>query len=151
MMTTGNQRENTGLIKSILESQYLAVLSSVEHDHPYCNLVAFAETEDIKSIFFATGRNTRKYFNISANRNVSLLIDSRSNERPDFSTVRALTVIGSAVEVQMDDRTVPVSIYLKKHPGLVDFLDRTDNALIRVTVSDYILAGFDNVLHVSVR
>jgi hypothetical protein len=150
-MTANDYEKKTELIKSILGSQYLAVLSSVERDRPYCNLVAFAETNDLKSIFFATGRNTRKYFNISANGNVSLLIDSRSTNQQDFSAALALTVIGAASEVKREDITGPVSIYLKKHPGLQAFLGRTDSVLVRVAVTDYILAGFDSVLHVAVN
>jgi heme iron utilization protein len=141
-MTTGNT-EQMELVKRILTSQFLAALASVEQSRSYSNLVAFAESGDLQSIVFVTDRHTRKYSNISANENVSLLIDSRTNQPSDFSTAIALTIIGKAREVQEHERADLVSIYLAKQPHLADFLNSPQSALIVVNVSDYIIAGFD--------
>ena len=143
--------ENTELIKNILDSQHLAVLASLYQGSPYNNLVAFAATDDLKSIIFTTSRNTRKYNNIMANENVALLIDSRNIGPPDFSHALAITVLGAAREIKGDEKTVTMSLYLKKHPHLEGFVNNADNAVMKVTVSDYIIARFDKAEHVSVK
>ena len=149
-MATMSESEQTEFLKSILKSQHLAVLSSMEYNRPYSNLVAFAESGDLKSILFATERNTRKYSNIKANNNVSLLIDSRSNRPSDFSTAMALTILGSAGEVREHDRENMLSIFIAKQPHLMQFVHSESTALIVINVSDYIIAGFNSPpLHVS--
>ena len=47
-------------LKALFASQGLAVLSTHDHGQPYCNLVAFASSEDIRHLVFATTRATRK-------------------------------------------------------------------------------------------
>ena len=47
-------------IAELFSTQQLAVLSSFGNEQPYASLVAFAATEDLKHIIFATTRSTRK-------------------------------------------------------------------------------------------
>jgi heme iron utilization protein len=131
------------LIREILNTQYFAVLSSDENGQPYSNLVAFAVTEDLKSLIFVTGRNTLKYRNIIKNRRVSLLIDSRTNNPVDIEKATAITVIGDAHEETESERGFQ-SLYTYKHPHLSLFISKPDSALIVVTVAVFIIAGFDN-------
>jgi hypothetical protein len=51
-------------IKRILDSQKLAVLATQRDGRPYGSLVAFAATDDMKNLLFATTRATRKYANL---------------------------------------------------------------------------------------
>lgn len=129
----------------MLASQYLAVLASVDTGKPYSNLVAFVVTKDLKTIVFVTNRYTRKYRNIIANENISLLVDSRANQPSDFSTAVALTIIGSAREAGNKEREKLVSLYLTKHPHLSQFVNNPSQAVMRITVADYIVASFDKV------
>jgi len=135
--------EYRDLINPLLMSQHLAVLATYYNGQPYSNLVAFAVTEDLKHIFFVTSKNTRKYDNIRENKKVAMLIDSRKNETSDFVNAFALTAIGIAQETIGDERNRLARIYLAKHPYLTEFLNMSDSALIRITVSDYIVAGFN--------
>ena len=134
-------KEPKGVLKYILASQHFAVLSSDSSGQPYSNLVAFAATEDLKYLVFVTNRNTRKYRNIVENRQVSLLIDSRTNQPSDVSKATAITVLGSASET-VDKNGGFLSLYLTKHAHLNQFANEPDNALIVVTVSEYIIADF---------
>ena len=93
-------KELQKVLKSILASQNFAVLCSESDGQPYGNLVAFAVTEDLKSLIFVTNRKTRKYRNIIENHQVSLLIDSRTNRFTDITKATAITVIGSANETE---------------------------------------------------
>lgn len=137
------------VINTLLTSQYLGVLATLDSGQPYGNLVAFAVTADLKHIVFATNRNTRKYGNIRANSRVAMLIDSRRNEESDFNTAVALTAIGVAQETTGDERERLTEIYLTKYPPLADFVNRQESALMNITVSDYIIARFNESKRIS--
>jgi uncharacterized pyridoxamine 5'-phosphate oxidase family protein len=132
-------------IRDLFKSQKLAVLSTFHDSQPYCNLIAFAETSDCKSLIFATNRNTTKYRNLLKNRQVSLLIDDRINLSDDFGKTVAITLIGSAEEISREAKPYFSKLLISKHPDLANFLQGTDNALFKVQIVDYIIAGFNFV------
>jgi nitroimidazol reductase NimA-like FMN-containing flavoprotein (pyridoxamine 5'-phosphate oxidase superfamily) len=133
-------------ITELLSTQKLAVLSTFGNNQPYASLVAFAETEDLKDILFATTRSTRKYSNLTSESKVSLLIDNRSNEEKDFSHAIAATALGTAEEVSDTERGSLLSVYLNKHPYLSDFVSSPSCALLKVSVQQYyVVSRFQNV------
>jgi general stress protein 26 len=136
MIHTAKTRE---IIQNLLHSQRLAVLSTQMSGRPYSNLVAFAATENLKDIFFATTRSTRKYANLKMEPRVSLLIGNRNNEETDFGETSAVTVLGTAAEVLGPDREKYLQIYLKKHQYLEEFVSAPTCALIRVRVEKFIM------------
>ena len=145
----GQFSDSKDMINTLLASQYLGVLATQDSGQPYGNLVAFAATADLKNIVFATNRNTRKYGNIRANNKVAILIDSRRNEESDFKTAAAGTAIGIAQEATGDERERLAEIYLTKHTSLAEFVNKQENALINITVSDYIIARFNESKRIS--
>jgi heme iron utilization protein len=132
------------ILGDILISQRFAVLCSIDNTQPYSNLVAFAASDDLKYLVFITDRNTRKFKNMVENRQVSLLVDSRTNQPIDINNAIAITVLGSASENDDKNHGFP-SLYLAKHSHLNQFANEPNNALIVVTVSEYIIADFNNV------
>lgn len=133
-------------LRHLLASQKFAVLSTQEQDHPYLNLVAFAETSDLRTILLATARATRKYANISSKSGVAMLVDNRSNDAADIRDAMAVTIIGSACEVTEREREGLKQVYLDKQPHMKDFLSSPATALIKVDVESYILVNrFQNV------
>lgn len=139
-------------IKALLDSQRLAVLATQGEVRPYGSLVAFAATEDMKSILFATTRATRKYANLLKNRGVAMVIDSRTNQTADFADAAAVTVLGDVEEIADHEQQELANIYLDKHPYLREFVESPTTALLRLKVKTYIMVSrFQNVqeLHVS--
>jgi len=133
-------------IESLLRSQYLGVLATQGNEYPYCTLVAYAISEDLREIIFATIRDTRKYRNIKKTPSVSLLIDSRTNQANDFKDVEALTAVGSTEEISDELKSGYLRGYLKKHPSLEGFAKAPDCALMEIQVAKYILVQhFQNV------
>ena len=130
------------LLKEVIGTQYFAVLNSLGDGLPYSNLVSFAISEDLRSLVFVTDRNTRKYRNIQENKNISLLIDNRTNQPSDVLQAIAVTVIGTARE-ETENRSSLQAVFLTRHPHLQQFVDNLNSAMIMVTVSEYIIAGFD--------
>jgi nitroimidazol reductase NimA-like FMN-containing flavoprotein (pyridoxamine 5'-phosphate oxidase superfamily) len=140
-----NPLEAKELIRQIVESQRFAVLATQFEGQPYSNLVAFAEAEDLRSLLFVTSRNTRKYSNTLASKKVAVLVDSRTNQASDLNNAIAITALGTIKEVAADNKDYLSGIYLSKHPQLKDFLHKPSNALMKVAVTDYIVASFVGV------
>jgi len=133
-------------IESLSRSQHLGVLATQGNEYPYCTLVAYVVSKDLKEIIFATIRDTRKYRNIKKTPSVSLLIDSRTNQVNDFKDVEALTGVGSAEEISDELKSGYLRGYLEKHPSLEGFAKAPDCALMKIQVAKYILVQhFQNV------
>jgi nitroimidazol reductase NimA-like FMN-containing flavoprotein (pyridoxamine 5'-phosphate oxidase superfamily) len=127
------------LIRNLLESQRLAVLSTQDHGQPYSNIVAIAATADLRHLLFATTRATRKYANLMADSRVAVLVDNRRNDPADFAEAAALTALGQAWELQGTERQQFLEVYLKKHPYLAEFVAAPTCALLRIKVDKYIV------------
>jgi nitroimidazol reductase NimA-like FMN-containing flavoprotein (pyridoxamine 5'-phosphate oxidase superfamily) len=139
-------------ITELFSAQKLAVLSSYGNEQPYASLVAFAVTDDLNHIIFATTRSTRKYANLSQESKVALLIDNRTNDEKDFSHAVAATALGRSEEVGSSQRKEYLEIYLRKHPYLKEFVSSSSCALLTVSVEKYyVVSRFQNVqeLHMS--
>ena len=103
----------------------------------YGSLVAFANTEDLKEVIFATLRTTRKYANLSDDESVALLLDNRSNKTSDFRKATAATAMGKAREVAKRRNSRHLKLYLEKHPHLKEFLEAPSCALMVIAVEKY--------------
>jgi heme iron utilization protein len=146
-----NINELPDLIKRILASQRFAVLATQSEGQPYSNLVAFAEADNLRRLLFVTSRDTRKYSNILVSKKVALLIDSRTNQELDLRKAVAITAVGTIAEATKANQEYLSSVYLSKHPQLRDFLHKPSSALMRVSVTDYIVATFESVRHLHVQ
>jgi nitroimidazol reductase NimA-like FMN-containing flavoprotein (pyridoxamine 5'-phosphate oxidase superfamily) len=134
-------------LKKLFKKQRLAVLATQQNGQPYNSLVAFAATDEIKHLVFATSRSTRKYDNFSSDSRVALLIDNRSNKESDFHKAMAVTAVGAAVEVDENNHEQILKLYLNKHPHLEDFVKSPTCALVQVTIKAYyVVRTFQNVI-----
>ncbi len=138
-------------IKSLLNTQNLGVLATQGKVYPYCTLISYCPISDLKTILFATMRESRKYRNLIESSSVSLLIDSRMNQINDFKDAEALTVLGIANEIDGHDYENNLQTFLKRHPYLEEFVTSPNCALIKITVKKYILVNnFQNVLEYNI-
>ncbi|MBN1843696.1 MAG: pyridoxamine 5'-phosphate oxidase family protein [Deltaproteobacteria bacterium] len=127
--------------------QNLAIVATVREQQPFTNLVAFAATNDLKHLVFATRRETRKFANLSKNPSVAMTIDNRRNITKDFSEATAVMAIGTAEEVTGPEKETLLAIYVAKHPGLKTFVSAPSCALIRIDVAKYdIVKQFQSVV-----
>ena len=139
------------LLRDLFDSQPLAVLATQSDGQPYTNLVAFAFSRDLLSLFFATDQSTRKFANLSAEPKVSMLVDNRTNNPSDFHWAKAVTVTGKAEKIDKEKEHEITEAYLDKHPHLKDFLDSPSCALIRISVETYFLVTrFQEVMEIHV-
>jgi len=133
----------------LLRSQPLAVLATQKEGQPYANLIAFASSDDLKRLYFATTRSTRKYAGISADPRVAMLVDNRSNKMSDFRSAMAATATGKAVEVAPAEKETALELYLAKHPHLKDFVYSPTCALFEIRVRTFfVVTRFQSVVEI---
>ncbi|MBI5055033.1 MAG: pyridoxamine 5'-phosphate oxidase family protein [Nitrospirae bacterium] len=125
-----------GRLAVLNRKQPHAVLATASDNEPYTSLVAFAVTPDMKGLVFATPRKTKKFSNIAKNRNVSLLIDTRSNTAGDYMKTELISISGSAKVIRQGaGRDELAEIFTNKHPRLRAFVNASSTALILVKIS----------------
>ncbi len=135
------------MIQTLLNSQIQAVLATQHQLQPYTSLMAFAVTQDLRQIVFATARETQKYANLVANPRASLLIDNRCNNSTDYSKAVAISAQGVTREVDAVQRAELLTLYLSKHPHLRDFVTDAACALLQLDVECYyVVSQFQNVV-----
>ena len=134
-------------LHELLATQRLAVLATQHGSQPYCSLLAFAATDDLKQLLFATARHTRKYANLADRSQVALLVDNRSGRETDFHEAMAATAVGQASEVVDEELVAARVLYLAKHPHLVDFVTSPTCALLLIEVQTYyVVTRFQRVV-----
>jgi nitroimidazol reductase NimA-like FMN-containing flavoprotein (pyridoxamine 5'-phosphate oxidase superfamily) len=134
------------VIKALFDAQPFAVLATQDGGQPYVSLMAFAATDDLKSLLFATERNTRKYANLVSNPRAALLVDNRSNRASDTREAIAITALG---EMRESDREQHLSVFLEKHPHLEAFIESPSCALVEMRVTTYLVVeGLQDVREV---
>jgi heme iron utilization protein len=141
--------EQTALdvLKELLVLQQLAAVATQMPAGPYASLVAFSVSDDLRKIAFVTSRTTAKFRNLSANPNVSLLIDSRTHSVEDFSTGTAVTAVGKATEITGSEAVATAKRFIGKHPYLEDFVQLPTTAIVQVCVEKYyIVTRFQHVV-----
>lgn len=139
-------------LKKLLQSQPLAALATQSRGQPYASLIAFASSSDLRSIYFATTRSTRKYANLAGDSRVAMLVDNRSNRASDFRWAMAATATGTAKEMDPDGKEGALEVYLSKHPHLKEFVHSPTCALCEIRVQTFfIVTRFQHVVEVHIK
>lgn len=125
-------------IRLLLENQLYGVLCTSGTRHAYGSLLAFAVTEDLKSILFSTPITTRKFKLLKEDRNIAFVIDSRSNSRESFMKIEAITATGKGILLPYDNYPQKyINILIKKHPYLEQMLTSESFAFFKMEVMRY--------------
>ena len=135
-------------IKQVMASQLYGVLSTQgEKGLPHASIIAYASTDELHSIIFATPKDSRKYRNMLARTGVSFFVDDRRDNRDELMQVVGIEATGQAIELTGDEHQSYRSVLVSKHPQLADFADSPDSALIRIAVKAYdVVDHFQHVL-----
>jgi len=125
-------------LNRLFRSQRFGVLATLMGDQPHLSLVAFASTDDLKAIVFATSTNSKKYAHIMDTPKIAMMIDNQNNRSSDIQQAIAVTAYGEAQDIgdrQEKDRYQ--RLYTEKHPYLSEFVSSPESALIRMSVARY--------------
>ena len=138
-------------VRILLESQYLGVLATSGSQGPHASLVAFASSDDLRTLVLATPMSSRKYANMLSEPRVALLADTRSNQSFDFHAAAAVTAYGQARVESKEHGREWMHLYLQKHPHLIDFVHAPSCALVTIAVDTYsLVTAFQQVTEISV-
>lgn len=126
-------------VRRLVREQPYAVLCTQGQGQPYGSLVAFAVTDDLRYLVFATPSTTRKFRLLSECQQVALLIDNRSKGIEDLMALEAVTATGRAREVTKDPEfAIWSGLLIQRHPYLESFVLAPSAALIRVEILRYL-------------
>jgi nitroimidazol reductase NimA-like FMN-containing flavoprotein (pyridoxamine 5'-phosphate oxidase superfamily) len=138
--------EPFALLRDLFARERLGVLATHGPEHPYASLVAVRASDDLSHLYFSTTRATRKFAFLSFDPKVAMLVDSRSADDLDFHKAVAATAVGTARELEADERAEQLVAFLARHPHLKPFASSPTSALVELAVETYyIVRRFQSV------
>lgn len=132
-----DEEQLRGTLKRLLGEQLFAVLATVGERAPHLNIVSFAAADELRTILFATPRQTHKFANLRARPEVCLFVDNRSNRPRDLQEVHGVEIAGAAAEAAGQGAERYRELFLARFPELEGFLDSPGTALMAVRVRRY--------------
>lgn len=135
--TTLADAEARKTVETILGAQRSGVLGTSFMDIPLCSQMAFAASQDLRTLIVVTPRQTTKYDNMTANPNVSFLVSTARNDPADPAEARALTATAFATELDGERRHRAVTLFAQRHPNLGAFAAASDSAVMELKVDSY--------------
>lgn len=145
-MTDSQRTDFLRRARELLEARRVGVLGTRFEGAPHLSLVAFAASDDLREVVFASPAATRKVAAIRGDPCVSLLVDDRKNLGSDFSAVVALTLTGIAEPLSAPETSAVVPRYLGRHPDLAGFVGSPTCRFFRIRVQRCsLVSGFQQV------
>lgn len=122
-------------IQRLATQQDYAVLCLQGGGQPYGALVAFAFSEDLRHVTFATPTATRKFRLLSECDHIALVIDNRPNKVDELMEVEAVTATGRACLLERGHEFDQwAKLLVSRHPYLKSFIAAPTCALFRVDI-----------------
>lgn len=141
-----DQSDLYGKVYELMTHQQFGILTSIGSDGPHSSLIAFAVTNNLKTVLFMTLQETRKYANIIANPNVSLLVDNRPANSKEISGCFALSAYGTVKKVDLNSAVATKELFAFCHPELAQYLDKPTYSLFSVSIKKYeVINGLSEV------
>lgn len=135
-----NDKKFLNEVCQVLKTQSLGILATQTEEYPYLTLVSFVSSNDIKTIIFATLKESRKYENIQENKKVSIFIGSQKNIIEDYKDAKALSFYGIIKKTTKKQSSEYKKLYLKKHPHFAEFLSDPQCKLMVISVKKITLS-----------
>ena len=126
-------------MKDIVKGNDLCVLATVSEGKPHCSLMSYISDEKGQEIYLISHKQTKKYFNLMENPTVSLLIDTREEEKGQRRIyIKALTVSGEFQTIKdSGKKDIIRSKFLKRHPHLTDFLNDPGAEIFSIKIKSF--------------
>ena len=126
-------------MKDIVISNDLCVLATVSEGKPHCSLMSYISDEEGQEVYLISHKETKKYSNLMENPTVSLLIDTREEEKGEKRIyIKALTVNGEFQTIKdPGKKDIIRAKFLKRHPHLVDFLNDPGAEIFSIRIKSF--------------
>lgn len=129
-------------MKSLVEQKKTCVLATASDNNPHCSLMAYVTDDNCGEIYMITGRNTKKFRNLSENPSVSLLIDTREEDYGSESPggVRAITVSGVFTPLHDENKESLIRAKMtSRHPNIKDLIEQPDSEILCIKIISFLL------------
>ena len=134
-------------MKTIVKKENICVLATVSEVKPHCFLMSYVSAEEGHVIYMTAHTRTKQFANLMANPSVSLLIDTREEDRGSKrANVKALTVEGEFQKIDdLARKDLIRERLLRTHPHLIDFIHDPDAEIFSIRVKSFqLLDGVKN-------
>jgi len=126
-------------MKDIVKANDLCVLATVSEGKPHCSLMSYLSDEDGHEVYLISHKQTKKYFNLMENPTVSLLIDTREEEKGQRRIyIKALTVSGEFQTIKdLKKKDLIRAKFLENYPHLTDFLKDPGAEIFSIKIKSF--------------
>ena len=138
-------------MKSLLRRKSSCVLATTDGNTPHCSLMAYIISIDADRLYLVTPQHTKKYHNIKYHPGVSLLIDTRGEQKR--SHTQALTITGTCqILKDVNEISKVRKVFKQHHPHLHGLIQKGDVAFLCVKFDSFLfLDGPENAHHEILR
>jgi len=128
-------------MKTLVKEHDMCVLATVSDNRPHCSLMAYVTNDDSTEIFMVTFKDTKKYRNLRENLWVSLLIDTREEDRASRrSRAKALTITGKFEQIQDENLRRQIrEALIRRHAQLESFANHPDAEVFSIRIHSFLL------------
>ncbi len=127
-------------MKALLRENSLCVLATSLDDKPHCSLMAYITDDRAVKLYMVTLNTSRKYRNIMRNPRVSLLVDSRIDDKSGAGSIKALTVSGTCSVVRdKPDKDSILARMEQSVPSIREIMIHPDAEVISIQVESLLL------------
>lgn len=127
-------------VKEMLLDNTLCVLCTASEGFPYCSLMTYVLSEDLKTVYMVTVRESRKYRNLMENATVSILVDNR--QRIDFHSderIASITFEGVHKSLNSIESEGARNLLADRHSELHEILKNPDGVIFGVELKTFLL------------
>ena len=128
------------MVEKMLNENQLCVLCTESQGMPHCSLMTYILDEGGKMLYLITSMNSRKYKNLLANKNVSVIIDSRQQlEVGSTHPITSVTFDGEFIEIEKSLLEEMRTLFGANHPELEQILSQESCVIFSVRLKNYLL------------
>ena len=134
-------------MKSLLRRKSSCVLATTDGNTPHCSLMAYIIPKEADRLYLVTPQNTKKFENIRHHPGVSLLIDTRGEQKRLHT--QALTITGTCQILEdVNEVSKLRKAFKHHHPHLQGLIHKGDVAFLCVKFDSFLfLDGPENAHH----
>jgi len=126
-------------MKGVVKGNDLCVLATVSEGKPHCSLMSYISDEEGHEVYLISHKQTKKYFNLMENPAVSLLIDTREEEKGQRRIyIKALTISGEFQTINDPEKKDLIRCkFLKRQSHLTDFLNDPEAEIFSIKIKSF--------------
>jgi len=123
-------------LETILRENSLCVLCTEAAGNPYCSLMTYLLSDDRRTLYLVSTRESRKFKNLLANPRVSVLVDSRQHPTAGANIV---SVTFAGLFQPLADAAPIKTSFAREHPELTEILNHPDSVIFAIKLTSYLL------------